>query len=674
MSSTDWSSLKVVELRAELQSRGLPTKGVKADLVKRLTEADAEEAENPEEAEDVEKAGAEAEAEAGADVDTAQVNNEPVTEVGPEEDMPDASPQTDDPSNQKAQEPQEITTESQPAVDVNAPLTEGLPEPMATQTEGTSEPTTQDLVAEETSAAQPEPESSHQTDLPTSIPTSDTAVDIQKRKRRSSTPPPSAKRAKQEDERHTKIEEDIVDYEGGDLAESPEKKSQNGAKDEPDLEKPGVAESAVNDAQDAPEVSGEEAYRNRVAIEESSKALSTTSSQAQDASLDVSGNDAFMKRVAIGRPSEAPKHTSQPAQPSHEDRFDTPQQLHRDPSEEASGSSIPSSHPPTPALYIRELMRPLRSEMVEQHIISLVTPSGSEPDPNLVEDFYLDQIRTHAFVKLTSVSAAKRVRAAMHDQVWPNERNRKPLVVDFIPPDQMKDWVDEEESGRRGSAHRWEVVYVQEGDAMVAVHREAGPDTRQFSKPPPTGPAATAATVYPGIEAAPRGPRLRGAARPPLDNPTAQQTQAYPPLFYQPLGEEIAERRIRNMRTFYSPNPPRDLGKDYNRYTFENGDSFVDRGTEVFVGIRPPHREKEHQERLRRERLGTAGASSVADSQSRRDDYRPPARPMVTDVDRYSTFDGGRRLGGDRRPRNRGFRGGGSRFRGEDPYRYRPGY
>ena len=42
MSSTDWATLKVVDLKAELQSRSLSIKGVKADLVRRLTEADAE--------------------------------------------------------------------------------------------------------------------------------------------------------------------------------------------------------------------------------------------------------------------------------------------------------------------------------------------------------------------------------------------------------------------------------------------------------------------------------------------------------------------------------------------------------------------------------------------------------------------------------------------------------
>lgn len=39
MSTIDVNSLKVADLKKELQSRGLPTSGVKADLQQRLTEA-----------------------------------------------------------------------------------------------------------------------------------------------------------------------------------------------------------------------------------------------------------------------------------------------------------------------------------------------------------------------------------------------------------------------------------------------------------------------------------------------------------------------------------------------------------------------------------------------------------------------------------------------------------
>lgn len=641
MSSTDWATLKVVDLKAELQSRSLSTKGVKADLVKRLTEADAEAAAAATAAEDQEAA------------------------VSPDRGI--ARPADDAPQGEDAVA-QHVNEEQPPAIEgVDVTMTDDAPNTIATHSGSITEPKVQEPASTEPAPIQPD---INNTSLPPAEAPQDMSLDLQKRKRRSSTPPPSTKRAKQEEELHAGEQEDVVDYETGDLSGSPEKKPLNGSAEAHDSEQTGsvedeshsTAEAAASLAQHTTEAGGEEAGLTHATATEPLKAGSAPQSPEHSSELDVSGEDAFMRRVAIGRQSEAP---SQASQPSHQPREDGP--------DTDAGPSPPSAHPPTSALYIRELMRPLRSETVEEYIVDLVTPQGSHRDPSLIEDFYLDQIRTHAFVKLASASAAQRVRAAMHAQVWPNERNRKPLWVDFIPPDSMRDWIDQEESGARGSSNRWEVVYEQDGDHIVAVHRTAGPDNKSFSKPPPTGPAAGSGPVYPGIEAAPRGPRGRGGPPVRLNNPNLLQTQANPPLSYQPLSEDIARRRVENMRSFYSSIPSHDLGKDYHRYTFENSESFVDRGTEVFIGIRPPHREKEHQERLRLERLGVAGAGSGADAQPRRDDFRPPPRPPVSDFDRHS---GERRFGGDRRPRNRGFRGdrGPQRYRGEDPYRYRPGY
>lgn len=649
MSSTDWATLKVVDLKAELQSRSLSIKGVKADLVRRLTEADAE-------------AAAAAEGQEAA--------------VSPDGDIArpaDDAPQGEDAVAQHANEKKSPEIEG-----VDANMTDDATNAIATQPESLTGPQVQDTASTEPAQTQPD---TNNTPLPPPEAPQETSLDLQKRKRRSSTPPPSTKRAKQEDELHAEEQEDVVDYETGDLPGSPAKKPLNGSTETHESEQTGsvedeshsTAEPAASLAQNMTEAGGEEADLTNATATESPKARSVPQSPGQNPGLDVSGEDAFMRRVAIGRHSEAPSQASQPSHQPCEDRPDKTQQPITKSVDTDAEPSPPSAHPPTSALYIRELMRPLRSETVEEYIVDLVTPQGSHRDPSLIEDFYLDQIRTHAFVKLASASAAQRVRAAMHAQVWPNERNRKPLWVDFIPPDSMRDWIDQEESGARGSSNRWEVVYEQDGDHVVAVHKTAGSDNKSFSKPPPTGPAAGSGPVYPGIEAAPRGPRGRGGPPVRLNNPNLLQTQANPPLSYQPLSEDIAQRRVENMRSFYSSIPSHDLGKDYHRYTFENSESFVDRGTEVFIGIRPPHREKEHQERLRLERLGVAGAGSGADVQPRREDFRPPPRPPVSDFDRYSSD---RRFGGDRRPRNRGFRGdrGPQRYRGEDPYRYRPGY
>lgn len=641
---TDWSSLKVVDLRSELTNRGLPTKGVKAELIERLHQADLNAAQTIQEPK----------ADDSALVDEANNTND--DGAAPEE-----------------------TSATAPAIELS-PVTAATLTTHENATAQASTSTSLEPAVAEINTAQPE--AGAESDLPTPLASSDAATEMQKRKRRSSTPPPSAKRARQEEERQAEQHEDIVDFETGDLSSSPDKKSPNSTAQR---HEPSNTEHSKSKEEDVVDITTTEPQAPVAAREASAIAEPIVTDepprtphpvaevQMQDAPLKVTLEDLPASAV----PTEGLPNAAQTTSEQQDALYDNCETKTSQPAHASTAAtlevgydesaSLPSEHPPTNSLYIRELMRPLKAEMVEQYILDLLTPPGGEPDPELINEFYLDQIRTHAFVQLASAAAAQRVRAALHDQIWPNERNRKPLWVDFIPSTEVQAWIERETSAPRGG-QRWEVVYEKDGATVVAIHREAGSDNRPFSKPPPTGPATTG-SVYPGIEAAPRGPRgPRGrggrAAFESFNGSQNQQTQVQPSLTYVPQSEDIARSRIQNMRSFYSRDPPADLGKDYHRFTFENVDSFVNRGREVFIGIRPPHRQREHEERLHRERLGMPG-------DSHRNDQRAPPRPPVTDEDRFSRFDGGRRP--DRPPRNRGFRGPG-RFRGEDPYRYRPGY
>lgn len=271
----------------------------------------------------------------------------------------------------------------------------------------------------------------------------------------------------------------------------------------------------------------------------------------------------------------------------------------------------PAEHRATPALYIKNFMRPLRDTILRNYLAEIATPRGSPADHAVIEDFHLDQIRTHAFVRFRTMAAASRARIALHGRIWPNERERKPLWVDFIPAEAVAEWADREKSeGGRGT--RWEVRYetdnIGETTARLMI---ADTDTaRAPPPPPPPGPqptsfAAGSSRPHEGIESAPLGPRGRGSntyRQQPFSSFSEgfKETRAYPSLSYRPVSAELAERRLQDMRKYYTQDRNRNLGRpdEINRYTFEQGDMFVDRGKENFIGIRPPHRERERQRAL----------------------------------------------------------------------------
>ncbi|EAQ87894.1 hypothetical protein CHGG_04513 [Chaetomium globosum CBS 148.51] len=370
----------------------------------------------------------------------------------------------------------------------------------------------------------------------------------------------------------------------------------------------------------------------------------------------------------------------------HEPTEERNWQHHRAPTpqryQEQSGDSVdepipeferdvaPAQHPATSALYIKNFMRPLREPMLQDYLVDLAALPGAAPDPSCLVDFHLDQIRTHALVSFTSVSAASRVRTALHGTVWPNERNRKELWADFIPEDKVAEWIERERS-EGGRSNRWEVHYEPDEEGIITaslVNAEMEPirrnSTRQPLGPPPvpTGPARS----YPGVEGAPLGPRGRGtnhyrqAQMPASTVATAgdrdrnrdyndnndrnldyKTTRAYPSIQYKPVPEDVAKRRLDNMNAHITRDRRRDLGRpdEINRYTFEDGDMFVDRGKEAFVGIRHPYRENNR----RRAGMGRGGGN------------RGPPRRRTPSPRRPVRDDGGYR-GGRRNDYDRSYR------------------
>jgi hypothetical protein len=262
--------------------------------------------------------------------------------------------------------------------------------------------------------------------------------------------------------------------------------------------------------------------------------------------------------------------------------------------------TIPAIHPVTSALYIRNLMRPLRPEPLRAHLTSLASPPSSSPDPSIITALFLDNMRTHALALFTSTTAASRVRASLHGSIWPPEGNRKELWVDFVPDSRVKEWIQTEEdalaaekearaSGRPMTAKRFEVVYTEGADGIEAVHQEVG----------------SGAPVN-----APRGPRGsvddRRPSNAPAPLPTApteelkkdssasfktlhdlfESTAAKPQLFYLPVSDSIVETRLKEfeLETSRDWNPEavrkgRGMKAEVKyRYTFDEDDRIVEAG------------------------------------------------------------------------------------------------
>ncbi|MCJ1427949.1 hypothetical protein MMC29_005856, partial [Sticta canariensis] len=248
-------------------------------------------------------------------------------------------------------------------------------------------------------------------------------------------------------------------------------------------------------------------------------------------------------------------------------------------------------HPATCALYIRDFMRPLHPDNLKDYLITLATPSGSTPNPQIITEFLLDPIRTHCLVGFDNTSAASRVRSSLHNRVWPNERSRRPLWADFVPEEKLKRWIEvelETSSSRGQAGKRWEVVYEEEKDGIKAYFQEAGTSSMA---PRPSQPHPRSEEAGLGVRGAPSGPRSReveprpsqsgGALKP--DNGKGfqalddlfQSTDAKPKLYYLPVDKSTVNKRLDALDAGRGGG----RGDEMRRYTFED-DTIVDRGPE----------------------------------------------------------------------------------------------
>lgn len=578
---TDWNKLKVVDLKAELKKRGLVQTGLKPALVTRLTEAENE-------------GGTESEATVQGDagindgtpssdtISPIEQTSVPTTEI-----LPDAPLQT-------TSEPQ-IESSTQDVAPTEAPK-----ETFITETQAESLPVQSTTVIE---LSQPplQSQDSHQSALPSAEP-QEILDDRQKRKRRSQSPAPStsgsARKKARQDESSTAI---VTSKEDATWVEN------HNAVDAADVNAYAMVVVTGEGAETSPTIV--DVAKEEVQIQDVSKNDPDEKAvHAEDMEID----EGHRPKPSSGLDEDSPSRTRDSR---FRDLFPAQQKASSLEKSSSGDNAVdamdvdadrvvsPAVHPATSALYIRDFMRPLNPAQLKIYLTGLATPPGQDTDPDVVLNFYLDSIRTHAFVSLTSVSAAARIRSAIHDRIWPDERTRKPLWADFIPAEKVDEWVDEESSnkaGSRGSGKKWEVCYYpdDEGNVTATLQEATGfPPAQSLHRPSTAGRLSPQMPTKPrGIEGAPLGPRADTEIRASVTansfstlDQLFKATTTKPILYYKPVSKELADRRLDNINLATSKKADgRPVGGEINRYTFEDADVLVDRGPEIFPGIRPP--------------------------------------------------------------------------------------
>lgn len=531
--ATDWASHKVPELKAELKRRGQAATGLKADLVARLTELDA----------------------AGHS---------------------------------------EVAGENEKAISANVDKDTGLD---AAVSESFTSPSRQtDIEANGAAKDDIENHLSVKTQQPQSVEPQEVISDLTKRKRRSRSPPPSANDTPR---KRIRVDEDLpYSHTNG------EDRSNELATSQADsqwVEKHNGMDTELVDT-DTAEVP--QAEMGRDAIEKVVVLSERANSQDEDSHM----RDAD----SLAAPTSPAQNRDQRYRGVDPDAMKG-MEMHDIEASKPDPDRIvePAIHVATSALYIRDFQRPLNPLALKEHLTILASPSGSPPTSDVIRNFFLDPIRTHALVEFETVSAASRVRSEIHGTIWPDESNRKELWADFIPHEKVQEWRAEEEGAESRPAKKWEVAYehhpdsgeiyasLREASTVPALRRSSNLDPPRGPMVPPTGPRGFGLDRFAGSP--PSGPRIDNnfVSRNRLNGPgpkpmlgrnldtRVRTTETRPNLNFQYVAKDLANKRLDSLDRA-TTRKPYDKNGPINRFSFDNGDVLIDRGSERFEGIRPP--------------------------------------------------------------------------------------
>lgn len=595
----DYNKLKVTELKEELKKRGIPATGLKLkqQFVDKLVEADTATATHLE-------------------------NPEPPTDDGAQESsqtplqstvQPHQSVQGDAEESKSCEvisEPTSGPIESQDRIVKNESLSaetkrEETPYVLRSPTSSQQPPETNKRILEEKAlnpvsddpTQRSHPPTTSQSPLPKDITLqSGTATpsilqevhdDSKKRKRRSVTPPPTSEDVAQKRARlsshDTPIENDARQDEatnGAILDQEPTDAASLVAQEISKEQSQGIGEESTG-----PSPQKDLKTQDVNGVEDSRPAEFNESHEPKTPSRKNTGTNARFKGLV---PAENQDVSPSPRNGQNSDE---------------NRPVARSLHPATSSLYIRNLKRPLQLPALKNHLISLATPLHSSPKSDIVEEFYLDGIKTHALVRFASVSAASRVRSALHNNRWPEEKSRETLWVDFVPDEKVNRWIETEKTSG-GSMTRWEIVYDDTGDEIRTTLQEVGVSRKpsaQLSRPNKT--ATYGEGVHPVRAPLVHPDRANFVSREDYRQPSKSKTEGSsreggngfqalddlflstnvkPKLYFKPVAEGLATSRGRRFRDLLHVPEMRGRGaeQEMKRYSFEDGDYWIDKGPE----------------------------------------------------------------------------------------------
>lgn len=631
---TDYSKLKVTELKEELKIRNIPLTGlkVKQNFIDKLLESDAADIESN----SATQTGAASDEAVALTNVAAQDGGREIVETDEAQMRAEDDSTIDQPSQEKAKEvliaPGQLVSgqddeskvhnvgdeesqtlfTTQPVDTTTKPVSEPLsmedgPTKLFSQPV-TNSPTTVEQPSAQTSkqpSSQPSPDLAGTPQPPLApsstpssgrVPSAELLEDSRKRKRRSVTPPPSASEITQKKSKAADGSPRAIQTKRSVGAEGSHPQEESRAPiNHHDTQERATQEPPLPAEGDNSGPLGEPNESEQTVKQTSPTHFTPQRSTSQRADDPLQSKSPV--RSKLRSPNLLKRRSLSPPKPAVDD----------------DRHVSPALHPATSSLYIRNFKRPLHIPSLRSHISTLAASPGTGSKDDPIASFYLDSVRTHAFISFISTSAASRARSALHETRFPDEKTREPLWADFIPDEKVEEWIEKEQKANAGGriGRRWEVVYHDSPNGLEAILQETGSGSRaaaatqrrsSFSTgtresemavatPNVQGVHPDRAKLVPSEDDVPlrkdsslsheQRPEQTGKGFKALDD-LFPSTTAKPKLYYKPVDVVIAEERMDMIRDLRNLGGAKSGDPDMRRYSFE-----VDRGREEWVDKGP---------------------------------------------------------------------------------------